>query len=81
MPEGLESIGAFAFSECSKMESIVIPHSVTSLGRWAFNGCTRSITYNGVTYTDKAVFNAKVKADGLTTEDDVWCPYEYSYDY
>ena len=44
--EGTRIIGAHAFSYCDKMESIVIPNSVTSIGDSAFFECTslKSIT-------------------------------------
>ena len=41
--EGITSIGQYAFDGCKKLQSIVIPDSVTSLGSYAFNNC-RSMT-------------------------------------
>ena len=34
------SIGASAFSDCSKLKNIKIPNSVTSIGTYAFNNCS-----------------------------------------
>ena len=39
IPDGITSIGAFAFFICSSLTSITIPNSVTSIGREAFEGC------------------------------------------
>ena len=39
IPEGLESIGDYAFSGCSNLEKIMIPNSVTDIGESAFLGC------------------------------------------
>ena len=33
------SIGAGAFEDCSDLTSVTIPNSVTSIERYAFNGC------------------------------------------
>ena len=41
IPDGVTSIGDFAFSNCSRLTSIEIPDSVTSIGDWAFNNCSR----------------------------------------
>ena len=38
--DGVTSIGAFAFYECTGLTSISIPDSVTSIGQGAFYGCT-----------------------------------------
>lgn len=39
LPEGLEEIGAYAFSG-SKLSTVNIPSSVKSIGQHAFNGCS-----------------------------------------
>ena len=40
IPEGITSIGSYAFFNCHTIESVVIPDSVTSIGEYAFYGCT-----------------------------------------
>lgn len=49
LPEGLSSIGDYAFSRCSSLTSITIPKAVTSLGRNAFQYCTSltNVTFEG----------------------------------
>ena len=39
IPEGVTSIGFWAFSDCSSLASVVIPEGVTSIGAAAFYGC------------------------------------------
>ncbi len=39
IPEGVTSIGAFAFSYCSNLTSVNIPEGVTSIGEYAFYNC------------------------------------------
>ncbi len=61
IPSGVTSIGMYAFSECSRLESITIPSSVTSIGRGAFYFCSSltSINFQGT----KAQWNAISKGD------------------
>ncbi len=40
IPEGVTSIGAYAFYNCDSLTSITIPDSVTSIGSYAFYGCS-----------------------------------------
>ena len=40
IPDGVMSIGDFAFSGCSGLTSVTIPDSVTSIGDFAFSGCS-----------------------------------------
>lgn len=39
VPEGLTSIGSYAFCGCQSLKSISIPEGLTSIGRYAFYGC------------------------------------------
>ena len=40
IPDGVTSIGSYAFYGCTGLTSIIIPDSVTSIGSYAFYGCT-----------------------------------------
>ena len=40
IPDGVTSIGNYAFQTCSSLIRIVIPNSVTSIGRFAFESCS-----------------------------------------
>ena len=46
IPEGVTSIGNYAFSGCKKLTSITIPENVTSIGDYAFSGCSSLIYIN-----------------------------------
>ena len=41
IPEGVTSIGNYAFGGCTSLTSIDIPDSVTSIGDWAFAWCKK----------------------------------------
>ena len=41
LPEGLTSIGSWAFYDCYNLSSVSIPEGVTSIGSWAFRDCSR----------------------------------------
>ena len=40
LPEGLTSIGGFAFYGCINLAAVDVPEGVTSIGECAFSGCT-----------------------------------------
>ena len=40
IPDGVTSVGRYAFYNCSGLTSVTIPDSVTSIGGWAFEGCS-----------------------------------------
>ena len=40
IPEGVTSIGSYAFSKCTGLTSVTIPNTVTSIGEDAFYDCT-----------------------------------------
>ncbi len=40
IPNGVTSIGDYAFCECSSLTSITIPNSVATIGKEAFRGCS-----------------------------------------
>ena len=41
IPDGVTSIGEYAFNDCISLTSIEIPSSVTSIRNYAYNGCSR----------------------------------------
>ena len=67
LPDGLTSIGYYAFYDCESLTSITIPNSVTSIGGGAFSGCKglTSITIpNSVTSIGHGAFEG---CEGLTS--------------
>ncbi len=54
IPNGVTSIGTYAFDDCRKLTSVIVPDGVTSIGDSAFHSCKvtsiilpKSITYIG----------------------------------
>ena len=74
IPNGVTSIGDYAFDDCVNLASITIPDSVTSIGKSAFDGCTdlASITIpNSVTSIGDYAFNWCKSLTSITIPDSV----------
>ncbi len=60
IPDSVTEIGAFAFSDCAMLQSVIIPSGVTVIGRSAFYDCTSltSVTIpNSVICIEDAAFS------------------------
>ncbi len=60
IPDGVTSIGEWAFYRCSSLTKVTIPDSVTSIGEWAFYECSSltSVTIpDSVTSIDTRAFS------------------------
>lgn len=78
VPEGVELIGAMAFDRDLYIEEIVLPDSLTAIGREAFNGCEALRTMNlpaGVQTIGEAAMKCRNLV--LTIEDDATCLPQY----
>lgn len=59
LPEGLEIIGNYAFSDCYELTRVTIPDSVVGIGVHAFSGClalTEVVLGDGLTEIPKRAF-------------------------
>lgn len=68
IPEGVTSIGEYAFAQCTDLIKITIPLSVTSIGNNAFDGCSAlvNVTYEG-TDDDWSVIDIGENNESLTS--------------
>ena len=74
IPDGVTSIGDYAFQYCIRLTNITIPDGVTSIGNGAFSGCTSltSITIpDGVTSIDEYAFYGCQSLTSITIPDGV----------
>ena len=69
IPEGVTSIGSFAFYKCRSLTSLIIPSSVTSIGNNAFYDCSSlaSLTIpEGVTSIGNQAFSSCTSLTSVT---------------
>ena len=74
IPDGVTSIGSFAFSGCSSLTSVVISDSVTSIGPSAFYGCTGLMSVvigDSVTSIGNSAFGSCTGLTSVTIPDSV----------
>lgn len=72
IPDGVTSIGDWAFLGCESLAGIIISDSVTSIGNWAFSGCRclTSITIpDSVTSIGNAAFGGCGSLTSITIPD------------
>ena len=67
IPNGVTSIGDYAFERCTGLTSINIPNSVTSIGSSAFDGCTGLTSVNIPNSVTSIGSSAFYKCTGLTS--------------
>ena len=82
LPDGLTSIGDYAFRNCSSLTSITIPNSVTSIGGSAFSDCSNltSITIpDGVTSIGGSAFVRCSSLTSITIPNSVTSIREYTF--
>ena len=82
IPEGVKSIGNYAFSGLTSLKSIDIPDSVTSIGNYAFSGCG-SLTSIEIPASVKSIgssaFNECSSLAGVYITDVAkWCEISFS---
>jgi len=78
VPNGVKSIGKYAFENCTNITSIVLPSSLTSIDTYAFSGCNKLTSINlpnNITYIGSGAFmycnglNSITLPSSLTTID------------
>ncbi len=84
IPNGVTSIGCYAFDDCSSLTSITIPDSVTSIGEGAFRDCSslKSVTIpDSVTSIGKSAFYNCSSLKSVTIPDSVTSIGDYAFIY
>ena len=82
IPEGVTTIGSYAFSSCTNLASVTIPDGVTTIGGNAFSNCTNlaSVTIpEGVTTIGDGAFSNCTNLASVTIPDGVTTIGSYAF--
>ena len=68
--ESVEKIPSNIFSNCESLTSVTIPDSVTSIGDYAFNGCTglKEVIYNAKAAADPTEYSCVFEGAGTAAD-------------
>ena len=82
IPNGVTTIGEYAFSGCTGLTSVTIPDSVTSIGNSAFSGCTglTSVSIpNSVTSIGSSAFSRCTSLTSVSIPNSVTSIGDYAF--
>lgn len=74
IPEGVTSVGKYAFKYCRALKTVTIPESVKSIGDWAFHNCSalKTVTIpKGVTSIGDHAFSGCSALESVTIPEGV----------
>ena len=85
IPNGVTSIGDYAFYNCTSLTSVTIGDSVTSIGDYAFYNCASltSITIGGsvTSVGEDAFYDCTSLTEVHISDIEAWCAIEFSNEY
>ena len=72
--EGCETISSYAFRQCTNLEKIILPDSITFIGDWVFQDCTKLNSVNipnGLTYLSHGMFFGCTNLTNINLSDNI----------
>ena len=82
IPEGIVTIGEYAFTDCSNLQSVVISDTVKTLGQNAFSGCAKLTSVDlgkGLTELGDCAFMYCAALEKITLPDSLTVINEYAF--
>ena len=83
IPNGVTSILADSFMDCSALVNVTIPNTVTRIGNYAFRNCsalTSAVIPEGVTNIERCTFENCTALTGVTLPNSLTSIEEYAFD-
>ena len=72
IPDGVTTIGSYAFSSCTNLASVTIPEGVTTIGSYAFSKCT---SLASVTIPDGVTTIGSYAFSNMPTDSHIYCGF------